>query len=103
MTSIGESDPEERLSVLLATYWPRGTDVVEIRSPVNLYRAFFNAFFDARLPLLKDRSFLSTFVRPYEFVEWTPTEGTASRSAGAPPRSGRFRFSCSGSWYSARR
>ncbi|MBF8293453.1 MAG: NADH-ubiquinone oxidoreductase chain 6, partial [Steroidobacteraceae bacterium] len=38
-------------------------------TPVNQFRRIFNHYFSAGLPLLPDRYFASTYLRPYEFVE----------------------------------
>ena len=38
-------------------------------TPVNLFRRVFNQYFDAGLPLLPDRHFVSQFGQPYRFVE----------------------------------
>jgi hypothetical protein len=42
-------------------------------SPVNSFRVIMNYLSDARLPLLEDRSFFSTFIAPYRFREVTET------------------------------
>lgn len=38
-------------------------------TPVNLFRYVFDHYFDAGLPLLPDRHFVSPFSQPYRFVE----------------------------------
>ncbi len=40
-------------------------------TPVNSFRVVFDTYFDADLPLLPDRSFYSTWARPYEMQEVT--------------------------------
>jgi len=38
-------------------------------TPVNHLRRVFNQCFDARLPLLRDRFFMSTYRKPFDFLE----------------------------------
>ena len=43
--------------------------VPEDSTSVNLFRMVFNRYFDARLPLLADRRFVSPFPQPFDFTE----------------------------------
>jgi hypothetical protein len=38
-------------------------------SPVNSFRVVFNAYLDAKMPLLPDESYLSEYVSPYHFIQ----------------------------------
>jgi hypothetical protein len=40
---------------------------------VNVYRTLFNRYFDQAIPLLPDRGFVSSFTKPYDFIEVDPT------------------------------
>ena len=64
------SDLEERTSILNAYYLPDGgIDLLYPSiSPVNSFRVVFNQYFDRDLPLLEDRAYFSSSVRPYRFV-----------------------------------
>lgn len=60
-----------RLANLNAAFLP-GTlpDLMpEDPTAVNLFRIVFNRYFDARLPLLPDRQFVSPFQQPFNFTE----------------------------------
>ena len=73
MSGFEQSDFEERMTILLATSWPTAMPAASVGSPVNLYRALFSPLFQTKLPLLPDRSLVSTFDRPYTFLEWRNT------------------------------
>ena len=69
---------QERFSILNAVLLPHdkkekayGSQLYESMSSVNTFRAVFNELFDARLPLLADRSFYSIRSRPYDWTEVT--------------------------------
>jgi hypothetical protein len=67
------SDARERLSILCACRFPDG-DSTRLRddlTPVNLWRTILNQYFGTDLPLLPDRSWFSTSLRPYCFVDVT--------------------------------
>jgi hypothetical protein len=53
-----------------------------VNSPVNIYRSFSRRYFAADLPLMPDRSFLSPFARPYDFVEIPSTSLRKPSSSG---------------------
>jgi len=62
-------DPQRRMSILNAYFFPDGgtQTLYESISPVNSFRAVFNAHFGGALPLLPDESFYSRYDTPYEF------------------------------------
>jgi hypothetical protein len=71
--SMKRSDPRERFSILNAYYFPDrhyGRLYQEI-NPVNSFKVIFNQFFEAREPLLEERSYASTWTRPYGFIDVT--------------------------------
>ncbi len=61
----------ERMPILSAYYLPAsGTDAVYPGiTPVNSFRVVFNSVFNAGLDLLPDRSYFSTWYRPYDFID----------------------------------
>lgn len=65
-----EGRAEERMSILMGV-WPRER-FDPPRSPVNLYRRLFNAVFDQHLPELPEHSYVSSWVRPFDFTEIVP-------------------------------
>jgi hypothetical protein len=66
---------QHKYGILNAFHLP-GVDAAEAGvhdriSPVNAFRVVFNAYFEADLPLLPDRTYLSpTYARLYDFVEY---------------------------------
>lgn len=60
-----------RLANLTALYLPDAPDglVPDDATPVNHFRRVFDFYFDARLPLLPDRYFVSTYTWPLAFEE----------------------------------
>ena len=65
-----KTDPSESLPVLLAIRWADGgRQEPAPGSLVNIYRAFFRRYFDAELALLPDRGFVSSYSKPYQFIE----------------------------------
>ena len=78
------TDPREVLPVFLAIRWPPGSDGtgVQVGSPVNIYRAILSQYFGARLDLLDDRSMLSSFDKPYDFLPVDPAILAARSSPG---------------------
>jgi hypothetical protein len=75
---LAEATPEEILEkygILNAIYLP-GVDAADAgvhdgMSPVNTFRIVFNEYFDAGLPLLPDRVYLTPdFARMYDFTEY---------------------------------
>jgi len=72
-SSPEKSCPRERLSILNAYYLP-GVDTSDLYSaitPVNSFRLILNAYFGANLELLEDKSYFSTWERPYVFTDVT--------------------------------
>jgi hypothetical protein len=82
MQSVRNTDLHERMSILNAYYFPGGRyeGLHDSISPVNSFRVVLNTFFGARLPLLPDRSFFSTWQDPYKFID--VTEVVRSYGAG---------------------
>lgn len=75
------SNLDDRLSIFLgirAGEWP----IEPVTSPVNIYRALFDAVFGNTLTLLPDRSFVSSWSHPYDLTEVQPR--TPSRSIPSP-------------------
>lgn len=72
------------MSILNAYYFPRRKyDALHDGiSPVNSFRVVFNTFFAAKLELLPDRSFFSTWDQPYHFVD--VTDAVAPRALHIP-------------------
>jgi hypothetical protein len=73
MESVENTDLPERMSILNAYYFPdrRYKGLYPTISPVNSFRVVFNTFFGARLSLLPDRSYFSTWPDPYRFIDVT--------------------------------
>ena len=71
------TDLRERMSILNAYYLPGGVDaaVYDTITPVNSFRLVLTSYFSADYPLLEDRSYFSTWDRPYDFIE-VPSAGT---------------------------
>jgi len=63
----GLSDVRDRMRIFLAVQSP--LTIEPIGSPVNIYRHVFRAAFGVELPSLADRSFVSSWSRPYDFTE----------------------------------
>ena len=73
MTSV---DLRERMSILNAYYLPAGGEqaLYPTITPVNTFRSLFNYYFGAKYPRLADRSFFSTWMTPYRYIEYAPGE-----------------------------
>jgi hypothetical protein len=72
------TDARERMSIFNAYYLPAGAradaaaaGLHESITPVNAFRAVFNACFAAGLPLLEERSYLSSWDEPFKFLDVT--------------------------------
>jgi hypothetical protein len=78
MESVHNTDLHERMSILNAYYFPdrRYQGLYQDISPVNSFRVVFNTFFGAKLPLLPDKSFFSTWSDPYQFIDVTDSVRT---------------------------
>lgn len=72
-TDIDKTNVHERLGILAAYRLPNPNAVHPGFSPVNTFRVVFNELFGADLPLLPDRSFFSTWSKPYRTIEVTKT------------------------------
>lgn len=61
----------ERTSILNAFYFPdqNYSSLYESITPVNTFRALFDNYFSASYGLLQDKSFYSSWSRPYDFIE----------------------------------
>lgn len=68
---------KERMSILNAYYLPgdgRG-DLYPSITPVNTFRVVFNRYFETNYNLLNDKSYFSTWSRPYKLIEYADGEG----------------------------
>ena len=72
-TDVHNTDLHERMSILSAYYFPgkKYNGLHDGISPVNSFRVVLNSFFGAKLPLLPDRSYFSTWPEPYHFIDVT--------------------------------
>ncbi len=74
LSHIDGADQYERMHILDALYLP-GMDPEAIISadhtPVNTFRVIFNEYFGDDLPLLENKSFVSSYDRPYQFLDVT--------------------------------
>ncbi len=61
----------ERMSIFSAYYLPDNGTVSDSASPVNTFRHVFNSYFGADYELLPDRSYYSTYQKPYKFTDVT--------------------------------
>jgi hypothetical protein len=95
--SADKTDLHERMSILNAYYFPnhdyRGLD--DRITPVNTFRVVFNTLFGAELPRLPDRSYFSTWMAPFDYIDVTdhvrspdpsPTQVALPRSASGNAR-----------------
>jgi hypothetical protein len=77
-------DARERMAILNACLLP-GSDraaLFESMTPVNTLRMVANLYLGSQLPLLPDRSYYSSWSRPYAFREVTETTTGGSRTPG---------------------
>lgn len=73
-TKASDNDLAEKMRILNAYYLPGATyrELYPSISPVNTFRVVFNTYFDAHLPILKDRSWVFQDQRHlYTFTEVT--------------------------------
>lgn len=73
-SSIEKTNVRERMGILNAYYLPGLKDSSLLYpwvTPVNSFRILLNAYFDANLPLIPDRSFLSQWDSPLVFQDVT--------------------------------
>jgi hypothetical protein len=68
---ISTLNSKERFAILNAYYLPdkNYNELYPSISPVNSFRLIFNKYFNTKYDLLEDRSFFSTWTRPYDFFE----------------------------------
>lgn len=71
--SPAETNMRERMGVLLAARFPegQGASIDDRTTLVNVYRTVINQALGTRLPLLEDRSYFSTWTRPFAYVDVT--------------------------------
>jgi hypothetical protein len=64
---------QERFSILNAYYFPNQDKSIfdSSISPVNSFRILFDSYFNTSLGLIEDRSYYSTWSRPYNFTDVT--------------------------------
>jgi len=69
------ADSANRLGILSAYFLPEdlAADIPEDTSLVNSFRYVFNYVFGAELPILENKSYLSTQTEPYEFTDYPET------------------------------
>jgi hypothetical protein len=73
MNNLAKTDIQERFPILNAYFLP-GVDTSLLYptiSPVNSFRLVLNTYFGLELPLAEDRSFYSTWDRPFDMVDVT--------------------------------
>lgn len=71
--SMDNTNLKERMSILNAYYLPGCSDkkLYKTITPVNTFRILFNHYFGTDYRLLDDKSYFSTWEKPYEFIEVT--------------------------------
>jgi hypothetical protein len=71
--NIDNTYHKERFSILNAYLLPNGgaADLYDEITPVNTFRVTLNRYFGTELELLPDRSYFSTWERPYQFYDVT--------------------------------
>jgi hypothetical protein len=64
---------KERMTILNAYLLPEGGQkaLYQTITPVNSFRVVFNHYFGAKIELLEDKSYFSTWGQPYKFVDVT--------------------------------
>lgn len=67
------TDVRERLSILAALRFPEGEapPIEAVSTPINIYRAVLNRALNANLPAIDNRSFHSTWERPFDLIDVT--------------------------------
>jgi hypothetical protein len=82
------TDVHERMSIFSAYHFPGAASeaVPDTITPVNVFRTLFNAYYQANLPLLKERSYLSTWDRPYDFLDVTDRARAGQRDGESGSR-----------------
>jgi len=74
--NLPQTNLKERFSILNAYYLPRAHDdlIYNEISPVNTFRIIFNQYLGAKLQLLPDECYYTTWSRPYHFFNVTDPE-----------------------------
>ena len=72
-----KTNMKERLSILNAYYLPEeGKKLLyESITPVNTFRIIFNYLFNTEFEILNDKSYFSTWSKPYQFIDVTERMG----------------------------
>jgi hypothetical protein len=73
LTNVADTNQYERMHILDALYLP-GVDASQLsaeHTPVNTFRLILNSYFGDNLPLLENRSFVSSYDHPYQFEDVT--------------------------------
>lgn len=67
-----ETNLRERMSIFNAYYLPGRADdlLYESISPVNSFRIVFNQFFETDYAILQDESYFSSWIQPYNFINF---------------------------------
>lgn len=75
-----ETNFKESLSILNAYYFYDGNyeNLYDNISPVNSFRVIFNQYMGMDLDILDERSFLSIWRKPYEFIEYIQVDTATS-------------------------
>ena len=78
--NIEKSNFKETLSILNAYYFYDGNydQLYEKISPVNSFRVIFDQYFGLEYNLLDDRSYMSTWSTPYNFIEYIEQDTNTS-------------------------
>jgi len=78
--NIEKSNFKETLSILNAYYFYDGNyeQLYENISPVNSFRVIFDQYFGLDYDLLDDRSYMSTWSTPYDYIEYIEKDTDAS-------------------------
>jgi hypothetical protein len=87
MTELAKTDVRERYSIFNAYYLPGDTPadaLYDSISPVNTFRVVLNRYLGTHYPLLKDESFYTPFLKPYQFTLVDPGRFSARLEQDAP-------------------
>ncbi len=79
--SVEKTNIYERMSILNAYRLPGGNEgLYDSITPVNTFRVIFNRYLGTNMQLLDDRSYFSTWSRPYRFLD--VSDELSGRSTG---------------------
>ena len=78
--NIEKTNFKEALSILNAYYFHDGNyeQLYENISPVNSFRVILNQYMEMDFELLDDRSYMSTWATPYDYIEFIERESLTS-------------------------